>query len=237
MPVSEEHIDLFERYSHQQLSEKVVLGFDSRLVYDEDFSLQFEQYKQIEQGIRNHYRNEMKQRFLSIEEEMDHMPHEKYLLKKKWIVYFAAASLVLLTFTIYISSQRSELSQLAFNYWPEEPGLPVKMSSKGKYDDAMNAYKLGDYETAERILRTFHTDTSYYFLGIISFENEKTQLSTDFFTRVNTSSFFYNKAQFRVGLIYLKANKRTEAYKILRKQIADSTEFSEVSKEILKKDK
>jgi hypothetical protein len=235
MPVSEEHIDLFERYSHQQLSEKEVLGFDSRLVYDEDFSLQFEQYKQIEQGIRNHYRNEMKQRFLSIDEEMDHMPHEKYLLKKKWIVYFAAASLVLLTFTIYISSQRSELSQLAFNYWPEEPGLPVRMSSKGEYDDAMNAYKLDDFSKATKLLENIQSDTSNYFRGIIAYKTDDSKEAKHCFIQIKKNSVYFQKAKFRLGLILLSEGDINSAKNMFKSQMAEKTEFANASEEILKK--
>lgn len=231
------HIELFERYRNGDLAESELRDFEARLVYDSELKEDFDNYEALEVGIKVHFRNELKTKLQDMDKKMDN-PAKKRSYPKRLLIWSSAIAACLLTGVFlfqHFSSSKNEV--LAKEYWPEEPGLPVKMSSKGKYDDAMNAYKLGDYETSERILRTFHTDTSYYFLGIISFENEKTQLSTDFFTRVNTSSFFYNKAQFRVGLLYLKADKRIEAYKILRKQIADSTEFSEVSKEILKKDK
>ena len=237
MTADKGHVELFERYRNGDLSERELIEFEARLVYDSEFKEDFDKYETLEVGIKVHFRNELKSKFQGMDKLMDN-PAKKRTDPRRCLIWSSAiAACLLIGVFLFQHFSSSKNALLAKEYWPEEPGLPVKMSSKGKYDDAMNAYKLGDYETAERIFRTFHTDTSYYFLGIISFENEKTQLSTDFFTRVNSSSFFYNKAQFRVGLLYLKADKRIEAYKILRKQIADSTEFSEVSKEILKKDK
>jgi hypothetical protein len=44
------------------------------------------------------------------------------------------------------------------------------MSTKGTYDDAMNAYKLGDLEMASSLLKKIPSDTSNYFQGIIAFK-------------------------------------------------------------------
>lgn len=234
MHISEEHIDLYERFYQQQLSEKEIREFEARLVYDKEFSEQFEQYKQIEQGVRDHYRNEMKQRFLSIDEEMDHKPIEKHLVKKKWLV-FVAAALVVIIFSIYKGNQKSESRQLALNYWPVEPGLPVKMSSKGRFDDAMNAYKLGEVDEAAELLVSIDSDTSDYFLGVIAFEENEFESARGFFGKIESSSFFFDEGQFRLALVYITFGEFKAASEIFQLQVDRKTEFASASKELLSK--
>jgi len=71
MNISEEHIDLFAAYLQDTLSEKEVLEFDARLTYDSEFKNSFDTYQQIEKGIKQHYRNEVKLNFQKIDQELD----------------------------------------------------------------------------------------------------------------------------------------------------------------------
>jgi predicted Zn-dependent protease len=125
--------------------------------------------------------------------------------------------------------------QLTKKYWPEERGLPVKMSSKGKYDEAMNAFKLGEFDKASSLLKKIQSDTSYYFQGVIAFEQNDNTKAKDFFNQIDKSSIYINTTQFRLGLIFLSEGDLVSAKKIFNSQIVENTEFAEASKEILEK--
>lgn len=229
------HIEIFERYRNGDLSESELREFEARLVYDSEFKESFEQYEAIEVGIKTHFRNELKSKLQEVDKAMDNPKEKKNNVKSIliWSTSVAASIIIgVLLFQHFSSSNHVELAQ---QYWPAEPGLPVKMSTKGKYDDAMNAYKLGNYDEATSLLEKISSDTSYYFQGVIFFEQNDNTKAKGFFNQIGNSSFYYNNAQFRLGLISLSEGDLGSAKKIFKAQVALKTEFSGVSKEILKK--
>lgn len=229
------HIELFERYRNGDLSEGELREFEARLAYDSEFSESLEQYEAIETGIRTHFRNELKTKLQEVDKAMDN-PKEKMNTAKRFVIWSTsvAASILIgvLLFQHFSSNKHVELAQ---QYWPAEPGLPVKMSSKGKYDDAMNAYKLGQFDKANSLLNKISSDTSYYFQGVIAFEQKDNAKAKGFFTQIDKNSIHHNTAQFRLGLISLSEGDLGSAKKIFKTQIAEKTEFANASKEILKK--
>ena len=127
------------------------------------------------------------------------------------------------------------LEVLAKEYWPEEPGLPVKMSSKGKYDDAMNAYKLGEFDKANYLLEKISSDTSNYFQGVIAYKLNDFDASRGFFHQIEKGSLYFNNAQFRLGLILLSEGELNSAKRIFNTQNTENQLFAKESNEILKK--
>lgn len=229
------HIEIFERYRNGDLSESELREFEARLVYDSEFKESFEQYETIETGIRTYFRNELKSKLQEVDKAMDN-PKEKNNNVKRILFWSAsvAASLLIgvLLLQHFSSSKHVELAQ---QYWPSEPGLPVKMSTKGKYDDAMNAYKLGEYDKANSLLNKIPSDTSHYFQGVIAFEQKDNAKAKGFFNQIEKSSIYHNSAQFRLGLISLSKGDLGSAKKIFKAQMAEKTEFAGASKEILRK--
>lgn len=229
------HIEIFERYRNGDLSEGELREFEARLVYDSEFKESFEQYETIETGIRTHFRNELKSKLQEVDKAMDNPKENKNNAKSIliWSTSVAASIIIgILLFQHFSSNNHVELAQ---QYWPAEPGLPVKMSSKGKYDDAMNAYKLGEFDKANSLLKKISSDTSYYFQGVISFEQNDNTKAKGLFNQIGNSSFYYNIAQFRLGLISLSEGDLRSAKKIFKAQMAEKTEFANASEEILKK--
>jgi TolA-binding protein len=231
----ERHIELFERYRSNELSESELKDFEARLAYDTEFKIAFEEYECVEEGIKNHFRNELKSKLQEVDKAMDN-PKEKKNNAKSILIWSTsvAASIIIgiLLLQHFSSSNHVELAQ---QYWPSEPGLPVKMSSNGKYDDAMNAYKLGEFDKANSLLKKISSDTSYYFQGVISFEQDDNTKAKEFFNQIDKSSNYYNTAQFRLGLIFLSEGDLRSAKKIFKAQMAENSQFAGASKEILRK--
>jgi TolA-binding protein len=229
------HIDLFEKYLEGSLDERNVLEFEARLSYDSNFKQEFEEYKVVEQGIRNHFRKEMKSKFGEIDKDLDNASPKRPGKSRKLFYWSAAAASLLIGVLLFQHFSANENELLATQYWPEEPGLPVKMSTKGKYDDAMNAYKLGEFDKSYSLLNKISSDTSYYFQGVIGYEQSDIKKAMGFFNQIDKSSNYYNSAQFRLGLISLSEGDLGSAKKIFNSQISQKTEFAEASNEILKK--
>ena len=231
----DEHIELFENYVAGEMADQEVVDFEARLAYDLAFKQAFNRYQAIEIAIKTHYRNELKSKFELVDRAMDQSLERKQRIKKQLAYYTTFAAVMVLAVYVLVRYQSPSSKELVVQYWPEEPGLPVKMSAKGKYDDAMNAYKLGEYAKSEKILCHITSDTANYFLGVIEYAQGDFQKSATCFKRVDLTSSYYNEAQFRLALVYLRTEKVKESHHILKKQVSDSTEFAAVSKEILKK--
>jgi len=131
-----------------------------------------------------------------------------------------AASIFLMVFINYGSGNNSH-EELVAQYWPIEAGLPVKMSSKGKYDKAMNAYKQEQWIKAEILFEQIESDTSSYFLGIINYEQKEYDNAVKHLSEVSSTSAWHDESQFRLALVYLK-QKQVEKAKELLKEIATS---------------
>ncbi len=230
----DEHIELFENYIGGEMTAKEVLDFEARLAYDSTFREVFNRYQAIEIAIKTHFRDELKSKFEDVDREMDQAHFGKLRSNKRRMYYTTVAAVMAVAVFVFIRFQQlSGSEELVAQYWPDEPGLPVKMSAKGKYDDAMNAFKLKEYKTAEKILSHIPTDTANYFLGVVAYKQSDFRKSANYFKRVDLSSAYYYEAQFRLALVYLLTENVKESHLILKKQINDSTEFSSVSNAIL----
>lgn len=228
------YIDIFERYRNGELSEAELKDFEARLVYDSELKEAFEEYEQIEVGIKNHFRNKLKTKLQDLDQQMDTTPKKTNVLKLVVWTSSLAAAVVLGCFILQHFTHPNNI-QLAEQYWPHEEGLPVKMSTKGKYDDAMNAFKLGEFERAKKLLKPMVSDTSFYFQGVIDYELQNSIEASNKFIRVDKKSVYYNKAQFCLGIVFLGQNNIGKAKLFFQNQIDNKTEFATDSKEILEK--
>ncbi len=216
MNIEEKNIALFENYLSHEMDKKSMLEFEAQLIYDSDFKNQFETFKSIETGIKEHYANELKQKFSELDLELD----KKLSIKPKnnkviWLSTAVAASIILGVFIYHHFSNQLTMPQLAQENWVQDEGLPVKMSSKGKYDDAMNAYKLENWDVALTEFDKIKTDTAIYYSGLIYFEKKEFQISLNVLNEIGKNSIYYDDVQFRKALNYLALEKKKEALDIL----------------------
>ncbi len=233
MEEKNQNIDSFEKYLADELSQKEVLEFDARLAYDSEFRNEFEQYQAIEQGIKTHYRNKLKSKFENIDSALDQKRIKQQKIKKQLLFSTSFAALLIIGCVILLRLQTSSSTEIAQKYWTEEPGLPVKMGTKGKYDDAMNAYKLGELDKASILLKNIQSDTSYYFQGIVAYEMDNTFDAKRYLKRIQESSVYYQKAQFRLGLVLISEGDLKTSKKIFEELVAGNSTLKDVSEEIL----
>jgi TolA-binding protein len=231
------NIELFEAYQAKLLDESAILEFEARLNSESEFRKAYQDFLSIEEGLKRHYKNEFLNQFQELDKELDKelVQHKKYSLKKIIIYTSSIAASFLIFFFGYSYYQTERNIEIAKEYWPIEPGLPVKMSSKGKYDEAMNAYKLGEFDKANTLLDKISSDTSIYFQGVIAYELNDFRASRGFFNQIEKGSLYFNNAQFRLGLILLSEGDLISAKRIFNIKKTENNLFSKESNEILKK--
>ena len=230
----EEHIDLFERYRNGELSDSELRDFEARLAYDSEFKAEFEAYENIENGISTHFRAELKSKLQEVDKEMDDIPKKKSIVSLLAWTSSIAAAIVIGVFIFQHFSQPS-YEQLAQNYWPYEEGLPVKMSTSSKYDEAMNAFKLNYWEKAENLLSEIESDTASYFLGEVAYRKGELPIAISHFSRIDRRSTHYQESQFKLSLIHLALGDIKKAKEILDSLVKEETDFVDEAKEILKR--
>jgi TolA-binding protein len=213
-----------------------LLEFEARFSYDQEFREEFNRFQKLEEGIKQHFRGELKNKLNQVDKELKNdvisiSPPKK--AKKLCWISAVAASVIIGIFLFNFYNSENNHSQLAQQYWPIEEGLPVKMSTKGIYDDAMNAFKLEEWKQAENILITINSDTANYFLGVINYQQKDYKTTIDYFNSIHSESYWYNESQFRLALVSILVDDVNQAKALLEVLIDQDTEYSEKAKEIL----
>lgn len=239
MNIPEQHIDLFDAYLQRTLSEKEVKEFDARLVYDSEFKEHFEIYQQVEKGIAKHFRNKMKDKFKQLDERLDNEPKvipitKRIKLKKIYLAIGSVAAVLIIGIILHFSTQNTTQNLVA-QYWPIEEGLPVRMSSKNKFDAAMNAFKQEQWTKAEMLFEQIDSDTSIYFIGVINYEQKEYKKAVISFEGISESSVWHQEAEFRLALLYLQLEEIEKAKVVLKSILASNSHFSKESAHILEK--
>lgn len=212
--IEKENIELFEGYLQGVLSESEKNQFEARLIYDQDFANSFEEFKELETGIKSHFRAEMKTKLSEIDSQLDQKPSKGKVIKLVTWTSSVAAAILIGLFIIQHFGNFNKI-ELEKEYWPIEPGLPVKMSTKGKYDDAMNAYKMKDFDLAAKLFGQIDSDTADYFLGLSFYELNELEKAIISFERIEMGSNYFETSQLCLAIILLTDNNEEDALKIL----------------------
>lgn len=159
---------------------------------------------------------------LELQEQLSIEEFEEPVKKVKVLQYLAAAAVITLVFGLWNHYSSQDLLNIE-EYWISEPGLPVKMNASGPYDDAMNAYKLGEYRAAEEMLRAMDSDTSEYFLAHTLYLLGEDEAAQEHFLQVPESSDFHQKSIYLSALLDLKQGKHTSAKEKLQTLTEDPT--------------
>jgi len=237
MKASAEHIELFDSYLQGVMAEAELREFEARLQYDTEFAELFESYKKLETDIRGHYQREaLKQGFEEIDQELDTESMQRNgSVPFIWIASAVAATAVLAFFVISFFKQPDSPVKIAEKHWPAEAGLPVRMSTKLPFDDAMNAYKQQQWAEAADLLTTrLPSDTAFYFLGIVQFEMRDYQSAAKWFQQVPENSNWQFESEFRLALVLLALGEEKKAQTQLQEIALSESPFNRQAAAVLK---
>lgn len=216
------NIELIENYYEGKLSDADKTVFEARLIIDSDFKDEVELYKNIVSGIKENGVANLKAKLKLVDNELDNEPVIRKIepvnsSKIKYLAFAASVVLVISLSVYWNLSNKSNLSQLAIEYYEKEKGLPVEMSvTENQLADVMNLYKSGDYVATknklELLLKENNTnDTLHYFYGVVNYELDNYRASRASFNSIKNESDYYEKGQYRLVLIDLKINDKQKA--------------------------
>lgn len=171
----------------------------------------------------------------------DPVPHRNLITLNYKSIAIAASIILLLGLGGYWIFYQNSPKALYATYFNPDPGLSTVMGSSDDYPfyDAMVNYKYGDYSLAlskwnEQLEAKPRNDTLNYFIGVTKMALKDTNAAIPNFEKVveQSSSNFYNEAQFYLGLAFLKNDDMKNALKHLKK--SDIKEASELIIELEK---
>ncbi|MEX0996295.1 MAG: hypothetical protein WDZ45_04540 [Flavobacteriaceae bacterium] len=211
--ISQNTLELIERYLNNELHGQSLIDFEKKLQNDKDFRDQVDFVKNIPIGVE---RAVLKEKIESFHSEIQSQPPTIKLHRTNFFLKFAvAASFIIgfgLLFYFYQTSPNEKLYQA---YYSPDPGLPTVMSSTSEYDfyDAMVDYKRKNYDSAIRkwsvsIENSPDNDTLNYFLGMAWMASKEEEKAFPYLEQVtkNNESVFQNDARFYTALYHVKNN-------------------------------
>ncbi len=229
-------LDNTDKYILGEMGIEELQTFESRLKNDRELKTSVKIRKAIHQELGEEYKRDLKAKLISYDIQMD---------KKSWVsnsMKIAAGTILVLigVFSIYQFNKNSDLATYDFY----EEGINNYMNDaaeKVQFNNAMSKFRSENYTASiahfKKLLLIKPTnDTLNYYLGVAYFREGEFDKSIQPIKTVilNTSSAYYQKAEFRLALSYYASNEKEVAL-LLFKKISNSAthEFTEEAKEIL----
>lgn len=143
----------------------------------------------------------------------------KIVAMKRWLV---AASVIVIAGlgTMLFLNKSNQPERLFSEFYKPDPGLITAMGASENYlfEHAMIDYKTKNYDSAikswkELLKSNSSSDTLNYFIGSAFLAKEKSDSAIYYFQKVvsNPASYFFNDANWYLGLALVKQQKSREA--------------------------
>ena len=220
-----ENFELIENYCEGKLNEEEKALFEGRLQVDTNLKEELELYKNIVAGIKESGKKRLKGKLIEADKELDAETKvtERKSVKPSYLKIFAIAASVMIVvgFSVfYLYFNTKSCSELASTYYEPEKGLPVVMgTNNSKWDEVMNDYKTGNYSGAksklEKIGGSITNDTINYFYGVVNYELQNYNDAKSDFLQITSSGYYFEKAQYRLVLTFLKTNDKKSAIQFI----------------------
>lgn len=224
------NIEEIENYFEGKLSPEDKLLFEAKLESSPELVAELKLYKQIRSVIVEKGTEDLKNKFVLADKELDNGGAVVIPINKKAnykiLALVASVALVIGLSIFFLLNKKSDYSQLASKYYESEKGLPVEMGTSNKFDNLMNSYKSGNYKEAQRQLdellkKDSNNDTALYFNAVVNDELKNYQPAINNYARIPSSSNYFQKAQYRLVLTYLKTNEKNKAVEIINQSLGN----------------
>ena len=211
--ISQNTLELIERYLNHELEGQALIDFEKKLENDQDFRDEVNFVKNISTGVE---RAVLKEKMESFHSEMQsETPIIKLQSRHIFLKIAVAASLLIGFALMFYYYQTDPYEKLYEAYYSPDPGLPTVMSSTSEYDfyDAMVDYKRENYDLAINKWSALQAnsptnDTLNYFLGMAWMASNKVEKALPYLEEVtkNNASVFHEDARFYTALYHIKNN-------------------------------
>ena len=226
--ITQEELELIDKYLNKQLPESELAAFEKKLADDETWRDKVDQIRFMSIGIQESTLSAKLNNFHSLLNVEANGKTQKSI-EINWgkrLAVAASTILVVGTLSWLLFFKKTVNEQLFANYYQADPGLPTLMgvSDNYEFDKAMVDYKMGDYDKAlktwEGLLKdNANNDTLNYFIASAHLADNNPESSLAFFDKVigSTNSVFLQDAQWYKALILLNKGNKQEAINLLQK--------------------
>ena len=222
------HLEEIERYLDGEMTDQDKLAFEQRLTTEPILKQEYDVLNSVVNQVQSSKREELKSLLQKADLELDDKP----IIQPKGVLfwrYAIAASITMMigitVFYYYSNNKVDNREKLVAAYWQKDNGLPVLMDEKSNasLDNAMTAYKSGNYDYAFSQLESLtQTDTVLYYEGLCSFELKKDATTYILHVAENNSSVFQAKAKYYLLLLYIKADKKEDVVKLMNELLKEA---------------
>lgn len=223
------NIEEIESYFEGKLSLEDKLLFETKLESSPELVAELKLYKQIRSVIVEKGKEDLKNKFILADKELDGRASVISIGKKTnyKILSLVASVIVVIGISIFFFlNKKNDYSELTNKYYEAEKGLPIEMGTSNKFDNLMNSYKSGNLNDANRQLdellkKNSQNDTLRYFYAVVNDELKNYQPAIIDYSSIPSSSHYFQKAQYRLVLTYLKTNDKNKAVEIINQALGN----------------
>lgn len=243
MNYSEEILSRFDRYTSGEMSSGEQKDFELALKENDSLRQDFEDYQQMNQGLRAFAYQQMSEKISNWESEIAVESQTKVIPFKKW--YMVAATILLLIVAAFswwkFGLQESTGDLYASYYQPYPDILTSRGSGERDLNEALFSYEAGNYDVAiekfDQILADDQNNSELrFYLGQAYLANNEVNNAQIIFTSLLTEkSFALSDAnQWYLALAYLKSGNIESTKEILLRINSDTNHtYKEKSKQLL----
>lgn len=234
MATEEENIELIDKYLRQEMTVAERTSFEKKLAADATLGKQLELQKDIAKGIEYHSLQNLKKSLRQTEATIG--TPKPYKLYWKMVASFAIIAVVgYLVFSLTSTSEQ-EIFEKYYDVYPNVVN-PVSRSATDVVRNDMRLYEAANYEEA---INTFNqqlkskpgNDTLIFYLAQSYLALDDVDKAITNLNRVDSTSVFYEPAQWYKALALLKQKKPEKAGQqldeILKSQSSYSNKASKV---------
>ncbi len=209
-----EESDIIDQYLRGELDAPQSEHFLSRLNADPVLQKQVALRKLVLAGISEAYTEDLKTKLVAFDRSME----SKKRFQFSWRMAAVFVLLMVGGFVLRLSTQKTD----PLNFVLNEPGLPNTMgiSKSVTFNNAMSAFKQGDFVTAGRefdklLMSNSQNDTLLYFSGFCDFRNAEESIAIQKWSGITAPSVFYAKAQYQTSIAYWMQGDKEKAKELL----------------------
>lgn len=236
--ISQEELDLIDRYLKDDLEGAELSSFKDRLINDGDWEKKVHEVQLLSLGIQESLLRDKLDAFHKNISKPTMTAVSGTSNLKRWLVAASIIAIAVLAGLFLFEKPKHE--KLFSSYFSQDPGLPVVMGTEEKnytLYDGMIDYKEGNEDIAIKKWKsigdkTGYTDTLHYYIGVAYLNEASYTDALQYLDKVAAEQSVYTeKAKWYKALVYVKIED-TEAAKTLLQELGDYPKAKELYQQL-----
>ncbi len=232
MNFNAENISLFDAFLNKELSETERLNFEERLESDPGFNAAFEEFKQLENEIRDteviSFQNKLKEWDQAIEKNNSTSRLKLFSIAAGLAIIFGISAM-------YFFSKSSENQILADHFIPYENIITTRSDVENNISKGLTYYDSNNYTKAIKVFESFPNDPiALLYLGESQMSLMRYENAIITFKKLSSEETIFNDiSMFHLALAYIGTKENDLAINTL-KRIQSSSDYYEEAKRVLR---